>query len=69
MNIRKWMYYVIFIFGAVSITFFVMSFLYDYDCVEILGVSLITTYFQVCIRPLTGGFMNLKYHNTIDFNH
>lgn len=66
---KKWMYYVIFIFGLVAIAFFTLSFFYEYDWIEIVGVTLITTYFQVCIRPLTGGFMNLKYHNNIYFNH
>ena len=60
------MYYVIFIFGLVAIAFFTVSFFYEYDWIEIVGVTLITTYYHVCLRPLTGGFMNLKYHNNID---
>lgn len=69
MNIKKWMYYVIFIFGFVAIAFFVLSFCYDDAWIEILGVTLITSYYHICIRPLTGSILNLKYHNNINWNH
>ncbi|MGM9971931.1 MAG: hypothetical protein ACI35W_05935 [Anaeroplasmataceae bacterium] len=69
MNIKRWMYYVIFIFGLISISVYILTFFFKYSWINILGVTLITTYYHTCIRPLTGGIINYKYHNSINWNH
>jgi len=68
MNIKKWMVFVLIIFGAISIAFFTASLFTKNDAIEIIAVTCVTTYFQACLRPLTGSFVNLKYHNKINYN-
>ncbi len=67
MNLKKWMVYVIIIFGLISISFYISSFIIDNNTIEFIGITLLVTYYHSCIRPLTGSFINLKYHNNINY--
>lgn len=65
---KAWIKWIILIFFIVSTTFFILSFFIDNNTFEIFAVTLITTFYHSCIRPLTGYVVNAIYHNKINFN-
>ena len=68
MNSKPWVKWFLLIFFVVTLTFFILSLVMDNNTIEIIAVTLITTFYHFCIRPLTGTIINLKYHNNMNFN-
>ncbi len=68
MNLRPWMKWLIPIFFVSASGVYISSFFIDDIVLEIVGVTLITTFYHTCVRPLTGSFINAIYHNKMDFN-
>ncbi len=68
MNFKPWIKYFISIFFVISTFFLVLSFIIDDNTIEIIAVSLITTFYHACVRPLAGLIINMRYHNKMNFN-
>ena len=68
MNLKPWIKYFISTFFIISLSFFILSLLIDDNTIEIIAVTLITTFYQACIRPLAGSLIIMKYHNKMNFN-
>ncbi len=68
MNLRPWMKWTIPVFFIIASGVYIPSFFVDDSVLEIVGVSLITTFYYACVRPLTGSIINAIYHNKMDFN-
>ena len=51
-----------------SITIFTLQFFLDNDFLTVLGITLITTFYQGFLRPYTGLIINNIYHNKMNFN-
>ncbi len=67
MNLRPWMKWIIPIFFIITIGVYIPSFFVDNDVLEVIGVTLITTFYHTCFRPLTGSIINVIYNNKMDF--
>lgn len=65
---KTWAKWVISIFFIIVMTFFILSFFIKNNIFEIITVTLITAFYHVCIRPLTGIIINKIYHNKMNFN-
>lgn len=67
MNLRPWMKCVIPVFFIIASGVYIPSLFIDNSILEIVGVTLITTFYHTCVRPLTGSVINAIYHNKMDF--
>ena len=59
---------IVIIMGVISITIFTLQFFIDNEFLTTLGITLITTFFQGCVRPYTGLIINNIYHNRMNYN-
>lgn len=50
-----------------TIAFYILSFIYKYDWMEITAVTLLTIFFHSCVRPFTGVVIDLIYNNKMNY--
>ncbi len=68
MNLKPWMKWAIPIFFIIASGVYIPSLFLSNNILEIVGITLITTFYHTCVRPLVGSVINATYHNKMDFN-
>lgn len=65
---KKWIKPFIIIFGLITLLLCILYLYIDTSWLKTIAISVFTTYYMSCLRPLVGYFINKKYHNKMNYN-